>query len=109
MGSNFVSCGCATQQPLKSPIYEKETAETFLNRAITYFKKGEYNKAISDYNKAIAIDPNLTVADLNRGFTYRQLGEYDKAILDYSKAIELYPRYALAYNNRGYAYRKKGV
>ena len=100
--------GCATQQPFKSAVYEKETAETCLNRGITYSQKGEYSKAISDYNKAIAIDPNLTVAYLNRGFTYRQLGEYDKAISDYSKAIELYPRYALAYNNRGYAYRKKG-
>ena len=100
--------GCAIQQPLKTPVSEKETAETCLNRAIAYSQEGEYSKALSDYNKAIAIDPNLTVAYLNRGVTYRQLGEYDKAISDYSKAIELFPRYALAYNNRGYAYGKKG-
>ncbi|HHT9126660.1 MAG TPA: tetratricopeptide repeat protein [Candidatus Brocadiia bacterium] len=76
--------------------------------ATTYYKKGEYDLAISDYNKAIEINPRLAEAYYNRGTAYGKKGEYDRAILDFNKAIEINPRLAEAYYNRGTAYGKKG-
>jgi len=100
--------GCATQQPVQSVIQTKETAETYLNQGVAYSQKGEFERAVSNYNKAIEVNPKFAVAYLNRGFTYSKLGEYDRAISDYSKATEINPRYAMAFNNRGFTYRKKG-
>ena len=67
-----------------------------------------YDRAISDFNKAIEIDPKHAMAYSNRGNAYGEKGQYDRAISDYTKAIEINPRFAAAYYNRGLAYHKKG-
>ena len=78
------------------------------NRGSVYNSKGEYGRAILEYNKAIKIDPTFINAYNNRGNSYRNKREYDRAILDYTKAVKIDPRYASAYNNRGGVYADKG-
>ena len=75
---------------------------------MTYDKQDQFDEAISDYNKAIEIDPKYAKAYNNRGWVYHREGLYDKAISDYNKAIVINPRYAQAYVNRGVAYYRKG-
>jgi len=70
--------------------------------------KGQYDRAIEDFNKAIALDPNYAKAYTNRGIAYADKGQHDRAIEDYNKAIALDPNYAEAYTNRGVAYYLKG-
>jgi tetratricopeptide (TPR) repeat protein len=77
------------------------------NRGVAHFSKGDYERAISDYDQAMQLDPNYAAAYNNRGNAYRQKGEYDRAISDYDQAIRLDPKYALAYSNRGEAYEAK--
>ena len=64
--------------------------------------------AIADYDKAIAIAPNVATAYTNRGVAYGGKGGYDRAIADFDEAIKLNPNDANAYYNRGLAYKKKG-
>ncbi len=72
---------------------------------VAYTHKGEYDRAIDDYNKAIEINPKNSMAYNNRGFVYDiHKGEYDKAINDYNKAIEINPKDDMAYTDRGNAY-----
>jgi tetratricopeptide (TPR) repeat protein len=80
----------------------------YYNLGLAYQKKGEVDRAIADYNKAIKLDPKYAGAYLNRGAAYYRKGEVDRAIADYNKAIKLDPNDANAYNNRGAAYQKKG-
>ena len=82
---------------------EPRNASAYIDRGIAYAKKGEFNKAVPDFNKAIEIDPNSAPAYNNRGLAYRRKDELKKALSDYTKAIQIDPRYAEAYNNRGYA------
>jgi tetratricopeptide (TPR) repeat protein len=37
----------------------------YINRGVVYDKKSDYDRAIADYNQAIRIDPNNTVARQN--------------------------------------------
>jgi len=87
---------------------ESMEAEFYYNRGIAYGKKGQYDRAISDFTKAIEIDPRYAEAYNNRGIAYGKKDQYDQVISDFTKAIEIDPRYAEAYNNRGIAYGKKG-
>ena len=83
-----ILAGCATTQEIK------EDAEAYYNRGNAYEKKGQYDKAISDYSKAIEINPKYAKAYNNRGIAHAIRGQYEKTISDYNKAIEINPRYA---------------
>src|SRR6266700_6026475 len=77
-------------------------AGAFNNRAIGYRLKGEYDRAIADYNQAIKLNAKFAAAYNNRGVAYDKKGEYDRAILDYDQAIKFRPS-AEGYFNRGNA------
>ncbi len=61
----------------------------FNARGNVYFRKGQYEQAISDYNKAIEINSRLSVAYYNRGISYFYKGEYEKSLGDIIKAQQL--------------------
>jgi tetratricopeptide (TPR) repeat protein len=108
-GVFFLLAGCAAEKPIERAPLPQETAEVYFNRGVDSSQKGDFKKAISDFNKAIDVNPEFVVAYLNRGFSYSRMGEFDKAIADYTRAIELNPRYAVAYHNRGFVYRRMGA
>lgn len=70
-------------------------------------KGGQYDAAIAEFNKALAIKPSVT-AYVSRGATYAAKGDLDKAIADFSGAIMINPNYAEAYTSRGLAYAYRG-
>ena len=76
-------------------------AYTYNNRGSVKSDLGQKQAAISDYDKAIAINPNFAEAYYNRGNAKSDLGQKHAAISDYDKAIAINPNYANAYNNRG--------
>jgi tetratricopeptide (TPR) repeat protein len=94
----------------KSPSNEinPQYVDAYNNRGMAYAAKGNYDQAISDFNKTIEINPVYVDAYNNRGNVYYSKGRYDRAILDYTKAIEINPRKADFYYNRGTAYAAKG-
>ncbi len=84
-------------------VYAGE-ASTYYNRGNDHLNKGEYEEAISDYTKALEIEPLSADVYANRGLAYSQIGQNDKAISDFNEALEINPQYALAYNSRAVVY-----
>ena len=78
-----------------------------LYRGISWIERGEQDKAIQHFNKAIELKPDFFGAYNNRGIAYGKKGEFDSAIKDLNKTIELSPNNAEAHNNRGNAYKEK--
>jgi len=81
----------------------KFTAVDYNNRAATYNNLGQYQAALADFGRAIALDPNLAQVHYNRGITYDALRQYEAALIDFGRAIELDPTLVRAYYNRGTA------
>ena len=77
------------------------TKEDYFTRGNSKIEKKDYQGAITDYTKAIELDPDYADAYINRGVVKDDLKDYYGAITDYTKAISLDPDYASAYNNRG--------
>jgi tetratricopeptide (TPR) repeat protein len=50
---------------------------------------GNYNEAITQYQKAAGITPNLTFLYLYIGYNYRQLQQYKEALASFVKAINI--------------------
>lgn len=84
------------------------TAQEYEARGWVYRTKGENDRAISDLNEAIRLDPKYVLAYFNRGSVYSIKRDNDRAISDYNEAIRLDPKYAEAYTTRGIAYSDKG-
>lgn len=59
------------------------------NRGISYLSKGQLDRAISDFSKAIEINPKDAAAYCSRGITYFIKNEYDKAWNDFKQAQTL--------------------
>ena len=67
-----------------------------------------YDRALSDYNQVIRLDPSYAIAYNNRGDIYLEQKDYNKALSDYNQAIRLAPNFALAYRNRGKMFKEQG-
>ncbi|KAA3648881.1 MAG: tetratricopeptide repeat protein [Bacteroidetes bacterium] len=70
---------------------------------------GQSEKAMANFDKAIAAMPNNPSLYYNRGYTYEKLGEIEKAAKDYNKAVEVDPTFFDAAYNLGAMYYNLGV
>src|SRR5262245_30240215 len=83
------------------------SAASYLERGNSWMAKGEIERAIADYDLAIAFDAN-SVAYYNRGLARQRKGDLAAAISYYNRAIELNPRHAEAYSSRGSIHYAQG-
>jgi lipoprotein NlpI len=79
-------------------------ANTFTSAGVTHLQQAEYDRAIRDFDRALALRPGLVVAWRNRGLAHRRKGDFERALADYDQAIVLAPSDARIFNDRGAAY-----
>ncbi|HEX7198144.1 MAG TPA: tetratricopeptide repeat protein, partial [Dongiaceae bacterium] len=81
-----------------------DAAAVLTDRGGAYVDKGRLDRAIEDFDTAIKIEPDYSLAFANRGIAYHRKGDLDRAITDYDAAIRLDPGDADSYRNRGLAF-----
>jgi tetratricopeptide (TPR) repeat protein len=85
-----------------------QSAEYYLKRGEDYFKEGQFEKAIIEFEKVKALTHANADLYVALGLCYHSSGQYREAIEQYQKAIEIDPEHAGAYVNLGYAYGTLG-
>lgn len=83
-------------------------ATAFLNRGNAFKKSGDYERALSDYNKGILLNKSIPEAFYNRGMVYFEIGNYDLAIADFLASLKINQKYLQAYIQLGNAYYSTG-
>jgi tetratricopeptide (TPR) repeat protein len=78
------------------------------SRGAAWYDKGDFDRAIADFDTVIRLNPNYADGFYNRGIAWSAKGDVDRAIADYSAAIRIQPDHARALNNRGDLLDKKG-
>lgn len=78
------------------------------NYAFELRRRGDTDGAITEYRRAIALDPAMALAYSNLGALLQSSGELAEAESLYQKTIELRPGYALAWNNLAIVRYKRG-
>ncbi|MFC1793197.1 tetratricopeptide repeat protein [Planctomycetota bacterium] len=84
-----------------------EDPNVYFLRAMHHIKKGSYDQAIDQINKALALDADNAKAYVLRGWIYGFNADYDRAIADCTKTLEIEPENFDAYFQRGSAYFQK--
>ncbi|MEO8769642.1 MAG: hypothetical protein ABI402_06145 [Ferruginibacter sp.] len=100
---------------IKGTIEDEDTAIKFDSTDYNFYvTRGwakstlkQYNEAISDYDKALKLQPDVK-AFANRGVAYSKLNEHAKAIEDYSMAIAMNEELGDVYYFRGLSYKALG-
>ncbi|UII30581.1 tetratricopeptide repeat protein [Fulvivirga ulvae] len=72
--------------------------DAFFHRGICFFKEGQYELALDDFDRAFALNSDLAIIWMYRGFTYRNMGKTDEALNSFSRYITLNPRDTSAYS-----------
>jgi lipoprotein NlpI len=83
-------------------------ASALTSAGVSHLQQGEYDQAIRDFDRAIALQPGLVVAWRNRGLAHKAKGDFDRALADYEQAIVFAPSDARLYTERGVAYAGMG-
>ncbi len=56
-------------------------------RGNAFVARGEYDRAIADYDEAIRFSPDFAATFINRSLAYLDKGDYDRSIADSDQAI----------------------
>jgi tetratricopeptide (TPR) repeat protein len=99
--------GC-TRLLQERSLAARHRVAAYQNRGVSWYQKGDYDRAIADYNEAIRLDPKRAGTYNDRSAAWHGKGDNDRAIADLNEAIRLNPKYAVAYNNRCVVWRDKG-
>jgi tetratricopeptide (TPR) repeat protein len=78
----------------------------YVARGLAWQSKGDLDRALSDFNEAIRINPKDALAYNDRGMLWRERGDSDRAIEDFTAAINLDP---LPHTDEAYARRGNAI
>jgi tetratricopeptide (TPR) repeat protein len=98
------ACSTVIASDTESPI---NLALAFNHRGLAYFALGQADLSMSDYDRAVKLNPNNPAAFNNLGTASDAVRGYDAALESYDHAIKLNPSNALYFVNRGNTHRHK--
>lgn len=78
-----------------------EQPELFYYLGLTNLLEGDDDKALINFNKAIAMKDDYSLAYHDRAGIKKKLGDYNGALYDYKTAVNYLENFPIAYNNMG--------
>ncbi len=82
------------------PMTDKQVVSAFLSARSGFLARGgKYEEALTDSERALALDPKNISALINSGFAHESLKKYEDAETSYKHALDIDPQCIRAMNN----------
>jgi tetratricopeptide (TPR) repeat protein len=106
----YTICSRTIQNSVKNDLIK---AKAFAQRGEAYYWAEQFDAAISDFNAALAISPELNETRIQRGWARIRVGDVESAYRDFTDAIERDSEsgramFALAFLSRDPGVQRKG-
>jgi Tfp pilus assembly protein PilF len=98
------SFALAQDQAVQKPQDQLAATSSNIQRADLLVLRESFAEAVSEYNKALALDPKDFITHNKLGVCYQRMHRLDLARKEYAVAKKLNPKYASAWNNYGTIY-----
>lgn len=99
--------GCT--ELLKTENLSPEVAAlAYATRALAFSLRGDYDKAIPDYDRALRLNPYFAVALNNRAWALYKSGRAEAGMADIQRALALSPASAHAHDTRAHIFHSQG-
>jgi tetratricopeptide (TPR) repeat protein len=85
-----------------------QASPALMDRGNAFRAKGNFDRALVDYDQAIAFNPKNAGAHVDRALVWERKGGRDQALRDYAEAIRLDPKMWQAHFNRAISFREAG-
>lgn len=82
----------------ESLLLDSTLTDAYFHRGITYFKKDQFDKALSDFETAYDLNNDLSILWMYKGFCQRNKGDINSALESFSNYISLNPTDTSAYS-----------
>lgn len=107
--SDLMSMRTCNYALYESSLSTQDRAATFVNRGILHAARGSHDMALSDFQAAERIRPQLAEAFTNRGQILMREAQYREALQAFDRGIALGPREPeKAFYSRGVAHEELG-
>lgn len=104
-GNRIAACSELLNMP---DLTDRERASAYSMRALALSLLNRYAEAIRDYDRAITLNPNFSVALNNRAWAYYRSGNVAKAWPDVRRSLQLDPWSGHAHDTRAHLLQSDG-
>jgi tetratricopeptide (TPR) repeat protein len=101
----IAGCTAIIEDPATQP---QELVQALAMRALSLSVKGQYERAIQDYDAAIRFAPDFAVALNNRAWAYYKWGQPSKGITDIEKSLRINPLSEHSWDTRAHIRQSMG-
>lgn len=96
------------QEPIQGNLTElQKQARLYRSQGLELQQRGDFDRAMGLYQKAIELDPAYAIAYNDLGIAYEAKGFIERAQESYLKSVEIDPTYLSAYTNLALLYENR--
>ncbi|GGF68126.1 hypothetical protein [Alteromonas lipolytica] len=103
-----IAAQLARQNLDKAIVRQPDNAEAFAVKGYVEYMTEQYDTALTDLNKALSLNKNLSVAFMWRHFVHEALNHHEQALEDLQQAYEFDPVSRANLANLGFEYSRRG-
>lgn len=90
------------------PLIDPQTAQLFKQRADNHYSARRYELAMTDYTKALDLDPQMQAASVRQAWIFYYRNDMETALAEFNDVLKDRPRLPEGFHGRALVYRSLG-